>query len=70
MLLATGVVCLVILSNKNVLVSFEIKCNSWQAGSIIERITFVVAKALVDKPDEVQVREIGGDLSVIFELKN
>ncbi len=28
----------------------------------------IIAKALVDKPDEVQVKEIEGDKSVIYEL--
>ena len=28
-----------------------------------------MAKALVDKPDEVEVREIEGDVTTIFELR-
>ena len=34
-----------------------------------ERTYFGYARALVDEPGEVEVREIKGDITVIFELK-
>jgi len=36
----------------------------------MRELILVMAKVLVNKPDEVEVREIEGDVSVIFELKN
>ena len=39
-------------------------------SSINERTYFGNGKALLDKPDEVQIREIGGGhTSIIFELR-
>jgi len=38
-------------------------------SSINERTYFGNGKALLDKPDEVQIREIGGHTSIIFELR-
>jgi hypothetical protein len=35
----------------------------------MKELILVMAKALVDKPDEVEVREDKGDITVIFELK-
>ena len=32
-------------------------------------LTLVMGKALLGKPDEVQIREIEGDLSIIFEIR-
>ena len=35
----------------------------------MKELILVMARALVDKPDEVEVREIEGGITVIFELK-
>ena len=35
----------------------------------MRELILVMAKVLVNKPDEVEVREIEGDVSVIFELR-
>ena len=35
----------------------------------MKELILVIARALVDKPDEVEVREIEGGITVIFELK-
>ena len=35
----------------------------------MKELILVMARALVDKPDEVEVREIKGGITVIFELK-
>ena len=35
----------------------------------MSELILVMAKALVDKPDEVEIREIEGDVTVIFELR-
>ena len=35
----------------------------------MKELILVMARALVDEPDEVEVREIKGDITVIFELK-
>ena len=32
-------------------------------------LTLVMGKALLGKPDEVQIREIEGHISIIFELR-
>ena len=39
-------------------------------GSIMRELILVMVKALVDKPDEVEIREVEGDVAVIFELKS
>ena len=35
----------------------------------MKELILVMARALVDEPDEVEVREIKGGITVIFELK-
>ena len=35
----------------------------------MSELILVMAKVLVDKPDEVEIIEIAGDISVIFELR-
>ncbi len=35
----------------------------------MKELILVMAKALVDKPDEVEIREIEGDVTTILELK-
>ena len=35
----------------------------------MRELILVMAKVLVDKPDEVEIIEIAGDISVIFELR-
>jgi len=40
-----------------------------QGGSMMKELILVMAKALVDKPDEVEIREIEGDVTTILELK-
>jgi predicted RNA-binding protein YlqC (UPF0109 family) len=35
----------------------------------MSELILVMAKVLVDKPDEVETIEIAGDISVIFELR-
>ena len=35
----------------------------------MKELVLIMAKALVDKPDEVEVREIEGDVTTIFELR-
>jgi predicted RNA-binding protein YlqC (UPF0109 family) len=35
----------------------------------MRELILVMAKVLVDKPDEVETIEIAGDISVIFELR-
>ena len=37
--------------------------------SSLKEVVETIAKALVDAPDEVAVREIGGDATVVLELK-
>ena len=34
-----------------------------------KELILVMAKALVDKPDEVEIREVEGDVTTILELK-
>ncbi len=36
---------------------------------MMKELILVMAKALVDKPDEVEIREIEGDITTILELK-
>ena len=36
---------------------------------MLRELILVMAKALVDKPDEVEIREIEGDVTTILELK-
>jgi len=36
---------------------------------MMKELILVMAKALVDKPDEVEIREIEGDVTTIIELK-
>ena len=36
---------------------------------MMKELILVMAKALVDKPDEVEIREVEGDVTTIFELK-
>ena len=36
---------------------------------MMKELITVMAKALVDKPDEVEIREIEGDVTTILELK-
>ena len=36
---------------------------------MLKELVAVMAKALVDKPDEVEIREIEGDVTTILELK-
>ena len=40
-----------------------------QGGSMMKELILVMAKALVDKPDEVEIKEIEGDVTTILELK-
>ena len=35
----------------------------------MKELILVMAKALVDKPDEVEIREVEGDVTTILELK-
>ena len=35
----------------------------------MKELIFVMARALVDKPDEVEIKEIQGDVTTILELK-
>ena len=35
----------------------------------MKELILAMARALVDEPEEVEVREIKGDITVIFELK-
>ena len=35
----------------------------------MKELILVMAKALVDRPDEVEIREIEGDVTTILELK-
>ena len=35
----------------------------------MRELILVMGKALLDKPDEVQIREIEGHISIIFELR-
>ena len=36
---------------------------------MMKELVTVMAKALVDKPDEVEIREIEGEMTTILELK-
>ena len=36
---------------------------------MMKELILVMAKALVDKPDEVEIKEIEGDITTILELK-
>ena len=36
---------------------------------MMKELVMVMAKALVDKPDEVKIKEIEGDVTTILELK-
>ena len=36
---------------------------------MMKELILVMARALVDKPDEVEIREIEGDVTTILELK-
>ena len=36
---------------------------------MMKELILVMAKALVDKPEEVEIREIEGDVTTILELK-
>ena len=36
---------------------------------MMKELVTVMAKALVDKPDEVEIKEIEGDVTTILELK-
>ena len=36
---------------------------------MIKELVIVMARALVDKPDEVEVNEVEGDVTTILELK-
>ena len=36
---------------------------------MIKELVMMMAKALVDKPDEVEINEIEGDVTTILELK-
>ena len=36
---------------------------------MMKELILVMAKALVDKPDEVEIKEIEGDVTIILELK-
>ena len=36
----------------------------------MKELILVMARALVDKPDEVEIREIEGDVTTILELKD
>ena len=69
--MTTGVVCLVILSNKIRIGKFlKPSVTVSMGGSIMRELILVMVKALVDKPDEVEIREVEGDVAVIFELKS
>ena len=35
----------------------------------MKELILVMARALVDKPDEVEIKEIQGDITIILELK-
>jgi uncharacterized protein len=35
----------------------------------MKELILVMARALVDKPNEVEIKEIAGDITIIFELK-
>jgi len=35
----------------------------------MKELILTMARALVDKPDEVEVREVEGDVTAIFELR-
>ena len=35
----------------------------------MKELILVIARALVDKPDEVEIKEIEGDITTILELK-
>ena len=35
----------------------------------MRELILVMGNTLLDKPDEVQIREIEGDLSIIFEIR-
>jgi hypothetical protein len=45
--------------------------ESWQERSLLEMKEFIefIAKNLVDYPDEVEVRRIDGEKTMVFELK-
>ena len=36
---------------------------------LMKELVLIMTKALVDKPDKVEVREIEGDVTTIFELR-
>ena len=36
---------------------------------MMKELILVMAKALVDKPDEVEIKEVEGDVTTILELK-
>ena len=36
---------------------------------MMKELILVMAKALVDKPDEVEIREVEGDVTTILEFK-
>jgi hypothetical protein len=36
---------------------------------MMKELILVMAKALVDKPDEVEIRDVEGDVTTILELK-
>ncbi|KMP11064.1 RNA-binding protein [Candidatus Nitromaritima sp. SCGC AAA799-C22] len=36
---------------------------------MMKNLILVIAKALVDKPDEVEITEVEGDITTILELK-
>jgi len=36
---------------------------------MMKELILVMAKALVDKPDEVEIREVEGDVTTILELR-
>jgi uncharacterized protein len=40
-----------------------------EGGFMMKELILVMAKALVDKPDEVEIKEIEGDVTTILELK-
>ena len=40
-----------------------------KGGGMMKELILVMAKALVDKPDEVEIKEIEGDVTTILELK-
>ena len=43
--------------------------DNGQGGSAMKELILVMARALVDKPDEVEIKEIQGDVTTILELK-